>query len=132
MNLGQMLHIFMADGKIKALLIVIFLDFLLGVIAAWKLGNFRLSYVSDFLRNDIAFKVIPYFILYAGAIVAGGQDIIFPGLDIGVVAGASYVVLMGAMVGSILSSVRDLGLQGQPQSVKSALAGSENAAPPKD
>lgn len=133
MTFGVLLHRFFEDDKVVVIFVALALDFALGVIAALKVGNFRLSYVADFLRNDIAFKVVPYFVLYAGALVAGGQDILIPGIDMGVLAGAAYVTVIGALVGSILKSVADLGFQPSgTQTTRTALTGAENAAPPKD
>lgn len=105
----ELARTFWNDGKVEALVILIVLDFLLGVIAALKLGTFRLSYIADFLRKDVVFKMGGYLILYAGALFAGEADIIIDGLDLGVIAGAGYIVIVGAMVGSILNSIRDLG-----------------------
>lgn len=133
MNLGQMLHAFFTDGKVYAAAVAITLDLILGVLAAWKVGNFRLSYVSDFLRNDVAFKLFPYFLLYAGALVAGHSQILIPGLDLGDVSMGAYVIVMGAWVGSIASSLAQLGLGANvPQNLHVAVAGPENASPPKD
>jgi hypothetical protein len=133
MNLGALLHVFFADDKLKAALILVFVDFVLGVLAAVKQGNFRLAYVSDFLRNDIGFKLVPWFVLYAGAVVAGNQNIVIPGLDMGVVAGAAYATIIAAWVASILGSLNELRLGGgAAQTVATALAAPENASPPKD
>lgn len=125
MNLGQMLSVFMHDAKVEAAVAVVALDFVLGVLAALKAGTFRLSYVADFGRNDIAFKLAPYFVLYSGALVAGNQNIVIPGIDLGVIAGAAYVGFMAAWVGSILKSLADLGLP----SLGDALSGSDPATP---
>lgn len=133
MTLGQLLHSFFSDDKLKVALIAIFLDFVLGTLAAVKLGNFRLAYVSDFLRNDIGFKLAPWFVLYAGAKVAGQQNIVIPGIDMGVVAGAAYATVMAAWVASILGSVNELRLAGgAAQTLRTALVAPENASPPKD
>ncbi len=133
MTFGQLLHQFFSDDKVVVIFVALALDFILGVLAAFKVGNFRLSYVADFLRNDIAFKVVPYFVLYAGALVAGQQDIVIPGLDIGVIAGAGYATVIAALVGSILNSLNELRFSPTAtQTATTALAGSENAAPPKD
>ena len=128
MGIGALLREFFNDDKVAIALLVVALDFLLGVIVAFKVGVFRLSYISDFLRNDVMFKLLPYFIFYAGAIVAGQAELVIPGLDMGVVAGAAYVALMAAFVGSILNSARELGFV---PSMPDALAGGENSAPPK-
>ena len=137
MTFGQLVQQFFADGKVEALAVLIVVDLLVGIAAAFKLGNFRLSYVADFLRNDVAFKVVPYFVLHAAAIVAGQRDILIDGLDWGVIAGGAYGVLVVALAASILKSVGDLGLRPGPtpegtQTVETALFGAENAAPPKD
>lgn len=131
MTYGQLIHDFFADDKVKAALLIITLDFVLGVLAAFKLKTFRLSYVADFGRNDVLFKLLPYFVLYAGALVAGGQDILIEGLDLGVAAGAFYALIIAAWVGSIGSSVLELSGQ-QVTGWKWPLLASENDAPPKD
>lgn len=128
MNLGALLQEFFHDDKVAVALLVIALDFVFGILAALKADIFRLSYVSDFLRNDVLFKLFPYFVLYAGAQVAGGADVVVPGLDMGLIAGAVYVVVIAAWVGSILNSLRTLGLF---RSMTNEIAGEENAAPPK-
>lgn len=133
MTLGSMLHAFFADDKLKIALLVIFIDFVLGVLAAIKQGNFRLAYVSDFLRNDVGFKLVPWFVLYAGALVAGSQNLLIDGLDMGVVAGAAYATIIAAWVASILGSLNELRLAGgATQTLATALAAPENASPPKD
>jgi hypothetical protein len=125
---------FAHDDKLTIALIAILLDFLLGVIAAFRLGTFRLSYVYDFARNDVLFKLIPWFIFYVLALVAGGVDIVIPGLDLGLIAGAMYALMLAAWVGSILNSLTELGIKvpAAQRSAKLMLTGSENAAPPKD
>lgn len=129
MNLGTLLHQFFADGKVYAACAAITVDLVLGVLASLKLGTFRLSYVSDFLRNDVLFKLIPYFVLYSAAIVAGNTGIVIPGVDVGDAAMAAYAIVMAAWAGSIISSLAQLGIgAGTPK----VLAGAENAAPPKD
>jgi hypothetical protein len=110
MDFGQLLSVFAHDGKVEAALVVVALDFVFGVLAAFKLKTFRLSYVADFGRNDILFKLVPYFVLYSAALVAGGQDVLIPGIDLGVIAGAAYVGFMAAWVASVLSSLQDLGI----------------------
>lgn len=123
--------IFFHDDKVKAALLLVTLDFIFGVIAAVKLGTLRLSYLADFLRNDILFKLVPYFLMYVAALVAGGVDIVIPGFDLGAVAGVTYAAVVIAWVASILASLRALGFQqGAPLKVETVL-GAENAAPPK-
>jgi len=110
--MGQFFQAFWNDGKVDVLLVLIALDFFLGVFAAVKSRTFRLSYVADFLRKDVVFKIGGYLVLYAASYFAGQSDIVIDGLDMGVVAGAAFVVIVAAMVGSIINSLRELGLGG--------------------
>ena len=132
MNYGQLLSTFFHDEKVSIALLLVLIDFILGVAAAFKLGNFRMSYVMDFLRNDILFKLLPYFVLYSAALLAGHETIVIPGLDLGVVAGATFAGLVATWVASILSSIKELGLAGATKVLATAIASPENAAPPKD
>lgn len=110
--LGAYLRVFMHDWKVHAILLLVVFDILFGVAAAFKTGTFRLSYVADSLRND-GLKLFIYFMLYAGAIVAGGADIVIPGFDVGVIASGAWGLYTAALVGSILSSLRLLGVMAQ-------------------
>lgn len=124
MSVVQMLHTFLTDKKVEAAFLVVLLDLVLGITAAVSTGTFKLSYVADFLKNDVAFKLVPYFGLYAAAIIAGGTDIVIPGLDLGVLAGGAYVLVMGAWVASILSSLTELGIG---KGISKAIAGGEHS-----
>lgn len=111
LTLGGLLEKFWNDGKVDWLVLLIVLDFVLGVLVALKARTFRLSYVADFLRKDVIFKLGGYLALYAGAVYAGEAEVLgIPEFDPGLIAGAAYVVVVGAMVGSILNSVSELGL----------------------
>lgn len=130
MTFGQLLREFFTDDLLKIVLLLVALDFALGVAAALKTGTFRFSYIADYLRNDFGFKVVPWFIVYAGAELAGDVDIIIPGLDLSEVAGGVYATLVAAMIASILNSLNELReAPRQPQSLKLALTGDENLAP---
>jgi hypothetical protein len=107
---AELVDAFMSSDSLRAILALIIVDFALGVTAAIKMGTFAFSKVSGFLKDDVALKVFPYFILWTGAEVAGNADIVIPGLDLALLADGAFVVLAAAMVGSILSSVADLGL----------------------
>jgi phage-related holin len=117
---GVWLREFANDDKVHVALFLVIIDFILGVCAAVKAGTFRMSYIADFARNDILYKLLPYFALYAAALVAGSVDIVIPGLDFGVFAGAFYA--------SILNSLTSLGLKIPTRNPKlaTALAGDEN------
>jgi hypothetical protein len=111
---GQLLHSFITDDMTKAVLAAIALDLVLGVAAALKLGSFALGYVANFARNDVLGKVLPFLVIHAAADVAGSTDIVIPGLDMAAIADAMFALVMAAMVGSILSSLKDLGFTALP------------------
>lgn len=126
----QLLREFAGDDKLAGVLFLIVADFALGVGAALRLRTFRLAYVGAFLRDDILGKVVPWFALYSVAFFAGHVTLPVLPIDFGDVAGASYVVLLAAFTGSILGSVKDLGLP-----IPAALGGttgSTNPPPPQD
>jgi len=106
----QWVSTFAHDGKVQAAIFLVVVDLILGVTAAVKNGTFKFNYLMDFAKQDVLGKLIPYFALYVIALVAGNTDIVIPGLDFGVIAGAAYVTLVAAMSASILGSISDLGL----------------------
>lgn len=118
-------HTFTHDTKVHIALFLVFLDFLFGVAAALKRGTFRLSYISDFAKNDILGKLVPYFALYVLALVSGGTNLVIPVLDFGLAANALYVAIVAAWTGSILSSISALGI-----AMPKELGGPEKAGPP--
>ena len=131
MNLTTALHSLFVDMRFQAAITVIVLDFLFGIASAVKLHKFRLSYIADFARNDVAFKLAPWAVLYVAAKFAGDQQIVIPGIDLDTIQNAFYVAIIAAWAGSLLNSLRDIGVP-----VASALpdgaAGDENAPPPPD
>jgi hypothetical protein len=110
-TLGGLLERFWNDGKVDWIVLLVVLDFLLGVFVALKARTFRLSYIADFLRKDVIFKIGGYLVIYAGAVYAGEAEILgVPELDLGLLAGGAYAVVLAAMAGSIFNSVAELGL----------------------
>ena len=112
MGVGNWLHAAFNDTRVQIALLLLILDFLLGVVAAFldKEQGFRLSFVGDTLRTDVLGKMVPFFVLYGGYLYAGSADIVIPGLDMEVLMNAAWVVVLGTFIGSILSSLNDLGL----------------------
>lgn len=110
MNVSQWLVTFMHDDKLKTVLVLIAVDFILGVAAAVKGGTFRLSYVAQFAKDDLLGKVVPWFVLYAAALVAGHTTIL-PGVyDIGDAASTLWGIVVAALGGSIIKSLGDFGV----------------------
>lgn len=132
MSIVQALTSVFSGLDFQAAVALIALDFVLGVIAAWRLGTFRLSYVADFLRNDVAFKLLPWASLAIAAQFAGSQQIVIPGLDLAMIAGAVYVAIVAAWVASILGSLKGAGLPIPDIPGQNSVIADENAAPPKD
>lgn len=133
MDYGQLLHAFVDAQSVHVALGLIVLDFILGLLAAFKMGTFRLSYIADFAKTDVLFKLVPYFVLFAAAM--GGGDNGWGPINADVLADSTFALICAAWGGSILSSLVDLGLRpsppaGEKNSVKQMLAGGENAAPP--
>lgn len=102
------LRLFAEDPKVRALFALIVLDFLLGVFAAIKRGEFRLSYVADFMKSDVAGKLAPYALLVLVLRLAG--DIEIPGLPLGLIETGAFGLIALAMAGSVMSSLKDLGI----------------------
>ena len=126
----ELLNRFWSDDQVQIFAFLIVLDLALGVTAALKDKTFRLAYLADFARNDIAFKAIPALILYGGYVYADNSDIVIPGLDMQVIARGAIALAMGALIGSLLKSLRDFGFLEQtthPQAVD-AIAGPDPEA----
>lgn len=112
---AQFWHAFFADTRTQTLLVLIGLDLLLGVlVAVIKLHDFRLSYVADFARNDIVGKVLPFIVIYAGYKYAASVDLVIPGVDLEVIMNGVWVIVLAALVGSLLGSIKQLGLDVLP------------------
>jgi len=122
---GSFFHAFFEDARVQTLLVLITLDIALGVVAAVKLGNFRLSFVGDFARNDLLGKVVPFAFIYAAYLYARNVDLVIPGLDMEVVMNGVWAIVLAALVGSLLGSLKQLGLQALPEE----MAGADPATP---
>ncbi len=108
MSFQQALHALFNDNTLIAALILVAVDFVLGVAAAFAKHTFKLSYIGDFASNDLLQKLLPWGVLYVGAKLAPSAGVGF--LDLGAAAGAIYVLIIAAWTGSILASLTQLGL----------------------
>lgn len=115
---------FTSDPTVRVIAALWALDFLMGLYAGIKKGEFRLSYIADTFRNDVIGKILPYYTLWA-ALHLTGIDFSIAGLD--VVEETAGAVIIAAFVGSILKSVSDLGIA---KSLPDTLAGPDPATPP--
>lgn len=114
MGVGNLMHAFFEDQRVQIAFLILILDFVLGTVAALvdNKQGFRLSFISDTLRTDVLGKMVPFFVLYGGYKYASGADLVIPGLDMEVLMNAAWVVVLAAFGGSILNSLKDLGLFG--------------------
>jgi hypothetical protein len=125
--MASFFNAFFEDVRVQTLLVLIALDIGLGVLASLKAGNFRLSFIGDFARNDLLGKVAPFALIYAAYVYAGSVDLVIPGLDMEIVMNSVWALVLVALIGSLLGSLKDLGLQQLPP----AVAGDDPATPPR-
>ena len=88
--------------KIITILILIAVDFLLGVIVAIKNGAFKLSKIGSFLNTSVLYYLGGYLLLG----VAGTAE---PGIGTGLIISA-FALLDATMLGSIFEKVGKLGI----------------------
>lgn len=123
---------FFNDTRTQVMLLLVALDLLIGVLAAifasGRAGKFGLSFLADFGRNDLIGKVLPFIIMYAGYKYASGADIVIPGFDMEVVMDAMWVIVLAALVGSLLSSLKQLNIP-IVNELPPTLAGPDPASP---
>lgn len=129
MSIAQALHAFFASLKFQAALVLIFVDFVLGIAAAFNAGTFRLNWIADFAKTDILFKLIPWATLAFAAIYAGQQQLVIPGITTTWAETAVYAAVVAAWGASITKSLGDLGLP-IPAKVAGLLAQEHPPLPP--
>lgn len=117
-------HAFFNDTRVQVMLLLVALDLLLGVAAALKNKDFRLSFVADFARNDLLGKVAPFAVIYAGYKFANSADIVIPGVDMEMIMNAMWAIVLAALVGSLLGSLKEFGVN-----LPDAIAGPDPATP---
>lgn len=125
--MSSFVHAFLADTRVQTIFLLIALDLGLGVLASLKNKDFRMSYLSDFLRNDVLPKVVGFAVFYAGYKFAKNQNIIIPGVDFEVLMNGAWVIVLAALGGSLLNSLRDLGLGASV--LPDAVAGPDPSSP---
>lgn len=128
--MGTLLHAFFEDTRVQIALLIVVLDFVLGVCAALfdKTQGFRLSYVSDILRTDVLGKVVPFFVLYGGYKYAANADLVIPGFDMEILMNGAWILMLAAVGGSIYKSLDDLGII-PAKAAPPQLAGSDPTTP---
>ncbi len=109
MTINHLISTFAHDDQTKTVLVLIVLDLVLGVCAAVKLGTFALSYIANFARNDVLAKVIPFFAVYSAGLVAPNVSVGIDQANLANLSDLLFVAVAGALVGSLVSSLSDLG-----------------------
>jgi hypothetical protein len=110
-TIDRALQQFVADDKVKIVFTLLVLDFILGICAAIAKGEFRLSYIGNFLTKDMLGKVVPWFALYAAGKATTAEIIpVIPNIDFAKLADGAFGVIVAALIASILKSVAELGL----------------------
>jgi type III secretory pathway component EscS len=110
-TLSALISSFIHDDQFKTVIALIVVDLVLGVAAAFYTGQFALTYLANFARNDLLGKVVPFFVLHSAAVVGGGVDIVIPGVDLSALSDSLFVVIVAALVGSLITSLGDFGIQ---------------------
>jgi len=114
------------DTKLVGVLVMLAIDLVLGVMAAVKLGTFRFAYIGDVLRTDVLGKVVPWAVLYLLVKATNNVELGW-GIDLSTAENIAYGLVIVALAGSVLGSLKDLGIgTGLPP----ALTGKEKADPP--
>lgn len=108
MSIPAILHSFVTDKQVTLVAVLIAADLVFGVAAALKLGTFNLSYIATFAKDDVLGKVVPWFALFAFSKVSPGN--LVAGVDFGTLATATFAIVTAALVGSLVSSLADLGV----------------------
>ena len=109
MTIIQIIQSFAHDKQLGLVLTLIVADFVLGVLAAFKMGTFRLTYIANFVHNDLLGKVVPWFAVFALDKSTHAAGIVGP-VDFNQANLVAFGLVSAAMVGSIMSSLMDLGV----------------------
>ena len=91
------------DGvKIVTILVLIAVDFVLGVIVAIKQGTFQLSKIAEFLNTSVLYFLGGYLVLGVAAVAE-------PSIGPQLITGA-WLLLDATMIGLILAKAKALGI----------------------
>lgn len=93
----------MVDGyKLITILVLIAIDFIMGVVIAIKNGQFELSKIANFLNTSVLYFLGGYLLIGVAATVSDsiGEEVVT----------AAWALLDATMVGFIISKAKQLGL----------------------
>lgn len=120
---------FAHDGYFQAVMVVIVVDVLLGIAAALKRREFKFSWLSAFARDDLLGKVFPWFIIYTAAKYAPNVAVV--GIDLTSIEKVVWGAVVVALGGSLLSSLKDLGVPIPEPNAIPKMWGGEREPPPQ-
>ena len=111
----ELVLMFFNDLRVRAIMALIVVDFLLGIAAALRRGEFDLKKVADFYRTN----VIPYLLGYAAFYI--GARLVGP--DLAVLGDWAYLLeegtltvvwaaILAALGKDIITHIQDLGIGG--------------------
>lgn len=129
MSISDVINSFVHDGLFQAVLVLISLDVLLGILAALKRGDFKFSWLAGFGKDDLLGKVVPWFVIYTAAKYAPNVAVL--GIDLDAFQKVVFGFVAAALGGSLISSLKDLGLPlPEPPRLRN-LFGGERQPPPE-
>lgn len=129
MSIAEVASSFAHDGYFQAVLVLIALDLLLGIIASVKTGEFKFSWIAHFAQDDIVGKVFPWFLIFAASKYAPNVAVL--GIDLTSIEKVVFAAVAAALGGSLLSSLKDLGLPLPAPSALPKMFGGEREPPPE-
>jgi hypothetical protein len=88
-----------------SLLIAALFDTVSGVWAAYQSGNFKWSYIAEFVRSHVLFKITPIILQLALAVGVGGTDSAL-GVTLVTSGGLSAAAYLASVVASIGSNLQ--------------------------
>jgi hypothetical protein len=129
-TLNEALQRLLHDQQLVAIFALVGFDIVLGVAAAINPrtdagGHFNFGKLTNFLRDDVAGKVLPWAAIYIFAQMYGGLAVL--GVDLSSIATAIWVVMLAALLNSMYGSLQDLGLP--LPSAGGVLGGAADAGP---
>ena len=116
MTIQQVIQSLVHDTMLQSLLVLVLV--VLG--AEWSVeggaGDFRFATLSQFARGDLLGKVVPFGVLYAAWNLAPSADVLGVGFE--EITRSVGALVIAALVGSLTSSLNDLGLSMPPTLAK--------------
>lgn len=129
MTFGGIVNSFAHDGYFQAVLVLIALDVIIGIAASVKTKEFKFSWLAGFAQDDLLGKVFPWFVIYAAAKYAPNVAVL--GIDLSAIEKVVFAAVAGALGGSLLASLADLGLKVPAPSMLPKVFAGEREPPPE-